>query len=53
MIVLESLSKMPIVHLELEQFSHRTHDVVRDFYLFVQIIEKSLKYTMTVAEKMV
>ena len=39
---LESLSKMSVVYSELENFSHRPHDAVGDFYLFVQIIEKSL-----------
>ena len=42
MIYLESLSKMSVVYSELENFSHRPHDAVGDFYLFVQIIEKSL-----------
>ena len=42
MIFLESLSKMSVVYSELENFSHRPHDAVGDFYLFVQIIEKSL-----------
>ena len=43
-IVLETLSKISAVSSKLEDFSHRTHDAVRDFYLFVQIIEKSLAY---------
>ena len=42
MIFLESLSKMSVVYSELENFSHRPHDAVGDFYLLVQIIEKSL-----------
>ena len=42
MIFLESLSKISVRNSELEQFSHRPHDAVGDFYLFVQIIEKSL-----------
>ena len=42
MIYLESLSKISVRNSELEQFSHRPHDAVGDFYLFVQIIEKSL-----------
>ena len=41
-IILETLSKISAVNSELENFSHRTHDAVDDFYLFVQIIEKSL-----------
>ena len=51
--ILETLSTISAVNSELGNFSYRTHDAVGDFYLFVQIIEKSLKYTMTVAEKMV
>ena len=42
MIYLESLSKISVRNSELEQFSHRPHDAVGDFYLFVQIIETSL-----------
>ena len=42
MIFLESLRKISVRNSELEQFSHRPHDAVGDFYLFVQIIEKSL-----------
>ena len=42
MIFLESLSKISVRNSELEQFSHRPHDAVGDFYLFVQIIETSL-----------
>ena len=42
MIILETLSTISAVNSELENFSHRTHDAVGDFYLFVQIIEKSL-----------
>ena len=44
MIYLESLSKISVRNSELEQFSHRPHDAVGDFYLFVQIIEKSQPY---------
>ena len=39
---MKSLSRISAVTSELENFSHRTHDAVEDFYLFVQIIEKSL-----------
>ena len=42
MIILETLSTISAVNSELENFSHRTHDAVGDFYLFVQIIETSL-----------
>ena len=41
----ETLSTISTVNSELENFSHRTHDAVGDFYLFVQIIEKSLTYS--------
>ena len=41
-ILFESLSNISVVASELENFSHRPHDAVGDFYLFVQIIEKSL-----------
>ena len=46
MIFLESLSKISVRNSELEQFSHRPHDAVGDFYLFVQIIETSLNKVM-------
>ena len=39
---MKSLSRISAVTSELENFSHRPHDAVGDFYLFVQIIEKSL-----------
>ena len=42
MIILETLSTTSAVNSDLENFSHRTHDAVGDFYLFIQIIEKSL-----------
>ena len=40
------LSTTSAVSSELENFSHRTHDAVGDFYLCVQIIEKSLVYSI-------
>ena len=41
-IFLETFSKIYVVNLELENFSYRTFDRLRDFYLFFQIIQKSL-----------
>ena len=47
-ILFESLSNISVVASELENFSHRPHDAVGDFYLFVQIIEMSLVDTIQV-----
>ena len=51
MIFSESLSKISVMDSELEHFSHRPHDAVGDFYLFVQIIETSLNSIRTLIKK--